>query len=73
MLTLESCGVRRERELYWLCFRALLASGPQPTRINNQLLTDLHSDQVNVVQLTASRERKSFLFTRGSPAVVLAP
>jgi hypothetical protein len=72
-LTLEPCGVRRERDLYWLCFRTLLARSHQPARINNQMLTELHSDQVNVVQLTSARERKSFLFTRGSPAVVLAP
>jgi len=70
---LVSCGVRRERELYWLCFRAALPSGLRGARINNQMLTELHADQVNIVQLENGRSRRSYLFTRTSEAAVLAP
>jgi voltage-gated potassium channel Kch len=73
--TLAPCGVRRARELYWLCFHVALPAGMRGARIGNQLLTDLHSDQVNILQLelVPGRGRKSYLFTPGSPAVVLAP
>jgi hypothetical protein len=72
---LTSCGVRRERELYWLCFRATLPAGMRGARINNQMLTELHADQVNIVQLeqAGGKTKKSYLFTRGSRADVLAP
>lgn len=71
--TLAPCGVRRERELYWLCFRVALPSGLRGARINNQMLTELHADQVNIVQLENGRARRSYLFTRTSEAAVLAP
>jgi len=70
---LASCGVRRERELYWLCFRIALPSGWRGARINNQMLTELHADQVNIVQLENGRSRRSYLFTRTSEAAVVAP
>jgi hypothetical protein len=70
---LAPCGVRRERDLYWLCFRVALPFGLRGVRINNQMLTELHADQVNIVQLESGRSRRSFLFTRTSEAAVLAP
>ena len=72
-VVLSPCGVRRERELYWLCFRIALPSGLRGARINNQMLTELHADQVNIVQLENGRTRRSYLFTRTSEAAVLAP
>ena len=71
--TLVSCGVKRTRELYWLCFTAALPGGVRGARINNQMLTELHADQVNIVQLEHAGSRKSYLFTRESQAGVLAP
>jgi hypothetical protein len=71
--TLVSCGVKRTRELYWLCFTAALPRGVRGARINNQMLTELHADQVNIVQLESAGSRKSYLFTRESQAGVLAP
>lgn len=65
-VALEPCGVTRSREVYFLCFRVKLASGGPGTRIRNQLLTELHADQVNIVQLENGAQRKSYLFTRGS-------
>lgn len=71
-LQLESCGVRRAKELYWLCFTVALPSGPRGVRVRNQMLTELHSDQVNIVQLEDGAVRQSYLFTKGSAASVLA-
>jgi hypothetical protein len=65
---LQPCGMRRAAELYWLCFRI-----PRPARaavlIRNQMLTELHADQVNIVQLAGSGARRTMLFTaRSNPA-----
>jgi hypothetical protein len=67
-LALEPCGVRRSRELYWLCFRVAAGRG---VRVGNQMLTELHDDQVNIVQLERGGERRSYLFTKGSAASAL--
>ena len=69
--TLEPCGIRRADELYWLCFRVSVPRSVRGTRFRNQLLTELHSDQVNIVQLEHGTTRKSFLFTKGSADSVL--
>jgi hypothetical protein len=65
-LALEPCGITRARELYWLCFRVTLPPGAGGTKVGNQMLTELHPDQVNIVQLESGSARKSYLFTRGS-------
>jgi hypothetical protein len=70
-LVLEPCGVTRSRELYWLCFRVALPLGLGGTTVRNQMLTELHPDQVNIVQLEKGAERKSYLFTKGSAASAL--
>ncbi|MEO7363138.1 MAG: DUF6702 family protein, partial [Gemmatimonadaceae bacterium] len=70
-VTLESCGIRRANELYWLCFRVALPAGNKGVRLRNQMLTELHADQVNIVQLEAPAARRTMLFTKGSaPAVI---
>lgn len=71
MLRLEPCGVRRTNELYWLCFRVALVRGAAGARIRNQMLTELHADQVNIVQLERGTERQSYLFTKGSATSTL--
>lgn len=63
---LQPCGVRRAAELYWLCFRAVLPRGVSGTLVRNQMLTELHSDQVNIVQVESKGARKTLLFTKGS-------
>ncbi|HVT39203.1 MAG TPA: DUF6702 family protein [Gemmatimonadaceae bacterium] len=65
-VALEPCGVSRSREVYWLCFRARLPSSVHGAKVRNQMLTELHADQVNIVQLEDGALRRSFLFTRGS-------
>ena len=68
---LEPCGVQRVRELYWVCVRAVIPGGPRHARIRNLMLTELHPDQVNIVQLDGSGTRKTLLFTRNAPATAL--
>ncbi len=70
-VALVSCGTRREKELYWLCFRAALPSGGRGATIRNQMLTELHSDQVNIVQVESSGAKKTMLFTKGSAAALI--
>lgn len=68
---LQSCGIKREKELYWLCFRATIPSGGRGAKILNQMLTELHSDQVNIVQVERNGAKKTMLFTKGSaPALI---
>ena len=66
MVTLESCGVRRAAELYWLCFRAALPSGSAGVVVRNQMLTEYHADQVNIVQVDDRGTRRTLLFTKTS-------
>lgn len=65
-VVLESCGIRRANELYWLCFRATFPNGSQGARLRNQMLTELHHDQVNIVQVEPPAARRTMLFTKGS-------
>ena len=65
-IELAPCGVRRAAELYWLCFKAVLPRGVRGTVVRNQMLTELHRDQVNIVQIEGKGTRKTLLFTKGS-------
>jgi hypothetical protein len=70
---LESCGTRREGELYWLCFRAALPAGVAGAVVRNQMLTEYHADQVNIVQVNDRGTRRTLLFTKASaPSSVTA-
>jgi len=71
-VALESCGVKRANELYWLCFKATFPSGSKGARLRNQMLTELHADQVNIVQLEPPAPRRTMLFTKGSAAAVIS-
>ena len=73
-VVLESCGMRRESGLFWLCFHVAAAAPGARFGIRNSMLTELHSDQVNIVQLVSPGARKTMLFTRNStPSVVALP
>lgn len=67
-VSLEPCGVTRAREVYLLCFRATFAEGVKGVTLVNRILTELHPDQVNIVQLESPSVRRSYLFTKGSAA-----
>jgi hypothetical protein len=69
---LEPCGVERVREVYMLCYRSARGAGPVAT-LRNSMLTDLHEDQVNVVQVSAGRSRRSHLLTMAAPSAELRP
>ena len=71
-VVLESCGVKRAKELYWLCFKATFPSSSKGARLRNQMLTELHADQVNIVQLEPPAARRTMLFTKGSAAAVIS-
>jgi hypothetical protein len=66
-LALVSCGIRRERELYWICVRLDDARGLAGVRLQNRVLTDLHPDQVNIVQVDGANGRRTTLFTKDTP------
>jgi len=66
---LESCGITRTNELSWLCFRAKVPS--RGARVRNHMLTEMHADQVNIVQMEPPAARRTMLFTRGSPFAVV--
>ncbi|MBC7563022.1 MAG: hypothetical protein H7305_08905 [Gemmatimonadaceae bacterium] len=71
VVTLESCGIRRANELYWLCFRAVTPQSGTGVRLRNRMLTELHDDQVNIVQVENRGARRTLLFTKASAAALL--
>jgi len=70
-ITLVPCGLRRAGDVYLLCFRAALPAGAA-LRARNQLLTERHDDQVNIVQLHDGGRQRTQLFTRHTATLVLA-
>lgn len=68
---LTSCGLRRERELYWLCIRVARPAGVDGLQLTNLLLTERHPDQVNIVQWVRGASRTTLLCTKASPSSVL--
>ncbi len=65
---LKLCGVERARDLYWVCVRAEPVGGSRGMRLRNLVLTELHADQVNVVQVKGAAASRTLLFTKESPA-----
>lgn len=70
-MVIESCGVKRAGELYWLCFRVVSPGGLRGVQFKNSMLTELHSDQVNIVQVEPPATRRTLLFTKSSPLAQL--
>lgn len=71
-LVLHSCGVTRVQDAYLLCFRIATTPRTVPLRLGNQMLAELHADQVNIVQCQVAGSRRTHLFTRGrTPAVLV--
>lgn len=68
-VTLERCGIERRADVYELCFRASTAPGAGLGEFRNLLLTELHADQVNIVQFNWSGRRRTELFTRTTAPV----
>ena len=68
--TLESCGIERVREVYLLCYRTVEEARPV-VMLRNSMLTDLHDDQVNVVQVITGAARRSHLLTKDAPTIAV--
>lgn len=70
-VALHPCGVKRSGDLLWVC----LETGPmdpRTARVRNNVLCELFSDQVNIVQVSGGGASRSILFTRGDgPKAVL--
>ena len=66
LVTFESCGLRRAEDMYWLCVRAPSVQGLAGGAIKNQMLTELHADQINIVQVDDRGVRQTLLFRKGS-------
>ena len=71
VVPLQVCGVERARDLYWICLRVESANGASGLSVRNLVLTELHADQVNVVQVKWGDINRTMLFTRESPAAVI--
>jgi hypothetical protein len=70
-VVLQPCGMRRADGLYWVCFRAVLPSRGRGALLRNRMLTELHVDQVNIVQSNNNGARATMLFTKASAPSVL--
>lgn len=68
---LQSCGVKRVQDAYVLCFRIAATPRTAPLRLSNQMLVELHTDQVNIVQCDVAGTRRTNLFTRGRAATAI--
>lgn len=60
------CGIERAGVLTYVCLRLPPTAG---LRLRNRLLSDLHADQVNIVQ---HRQGRTLLFTANGPAQPLS-
>lgn len=68
-LSLRHCGVRRERDVVWLCVTIDGATDVRVLQAENRILMERHADQVNIVQIDAAGARKTLLFTKDTRAL----
>lgn len=71
LVRLESCGVERVREVYLLCYRAERLPRGSALRLTQAMLTEMHTDQVNVVQFVTASGKRSTLLTRDAPSIAV--
>ena len=64
-LSLLPCGFKRMSDMLWLCVMAKEPESLQKMKMRNSIMTELFSDQVNVVQTVNGDRRTSRLFVRG--------
>ncbi|WP_373061699.1 DUF6702 family protein [Gemmatimonas sp.] len=71
-VVLQSCGVKRMQDTYVLCFRVATNPRTATLKLGNQMLVELHSDQVNIVQCDVAGSQRTHLFTRGrAPTIIV--
>ncbi len=64
-LNLLPCGVKRMNDMLWFCLMSNKPESVQKMKMRNSIMTELFSDQVNVVQTVDGGSRASRLFVRG--------
>jgi hypothetical protein len=64
-LNLLTCGVKRMNDMLWFCLMTNKPETFQKMKMRNSIMTELFSDQVNVVQTLDGASRASRLFVRG--------
>lgn len=62
-VALRWCGARRDGDVIFLCLRATDQGSPAGGRMRNALLSEVFSDQVNIVQASYGAGRRTLLFT----------
>lgn len=65
VIPLRWCGTRRAAEVLFLCLRAPMGAAPAGARVRNAVLTELFTDQVNVVRAAVGGAPQTLLFTPG--------
>lgn len=64
-LPFQWCGLRRAGVQLFVCLRAPAAAPPAGARVRSAILSDVFTDQVNIVQTTVAGRRQTLLFTPG--------
>ena len=64
----RSCGIRRVGAQLFVCLRVDGVDQPAGLRLRNEVLGDVFSDQVNVVQVANGSRRRTLLFSPGDGA-----
>ena len=57
------CGLRREGKVLFVCLRGMVPGTLASASLSNGLLTEMFTDQVNVVQISYDGRRRTLLFT----------
>lgn len=58
-------SVRRQADVAWFTYRVQMRDDLRGARIGNSALCELYDDQVNIVQVTVGKVRRSLLFSPG--------
>lgn len=64
-LVFQGCGVRRVGVQLFICLRAPAAGPPAGARVRSAILSDVFTDQINIVQSSVGGRRQTLLFTPG--------
>lgn len=67
-IALRFAGTRRQGEVRWIYLRGPAPAGLAGGAIRNTLMFNFFDDQVNIVQTTIGKRKKSMLFTSGDGA-----
>jgi hypothetical protein len=60
--------IRRTPDVLWFTFQSMSAGDLRGARLTHSVLTELHADQVNLVQVKIGERARTLLFTAGDGA-----